>query len=78
MLYFHKKSGAYMEVFGIRVKQELKVQNKKQVDLANHLNVRKSTLSEWLNGNNEPPMKTIVDIALFLNVSTDYLLGLED
>lgn len=67
-----------MEVFGIRVKQELKVQNKKQVDLANHLNVRKSTLSEWLNGNNEPPMKTIVDIALFLNVSTDYLLGLED
>ena len=55
-----------MEIFGIRVKQELKVQNKKQVDLAKHLNVRKSTLSEWLNDNNEPPMKTIVDIALFL------------
>lgn len=67
-----------MEIFGIRVKQELKVQNKKQVDLAKHLNVRKSTLSEWLNDNNEPPMKTIVDIALFLNVSVDYLLGLED
>lgn len=67
-----------MKVFGERVKQELKMQNKKQVDLAKHLSVQKSTLSEWLNGNNEPPMKTIVDIALYLNVSTDYLLGIED
>ena len=67
-----------MKVFGQRVKQELKVQNKKQVDLAMHLDVQKSTLSEWLNDNNEPPMKTIVDIALYLNVSTDYLLGVED
>ena len=67
-----------MEVFGQRVKQELKVQNKKQVDLATHLGVQKSTLSEWLNDNNEPPMKTIVEIALYLNVSTDYLLGIED
>ena len=67
-----------MKVFGQRVKQELKVQNKKQVDLATHLGVQKSTLSEWLNDNNEPPMKTIVDIALYLNVSTDYLLGVED
>ena len=67
-----------MKIFGERVKQELKMQNKKQVDLAKHLSVQKSTLSEWLNDRNEPPMKTIVDIALYLNVSTDYLLGLED
>lgn len=67
-----------MNVFGVRVKQELAAQNKKQVDLARHLNVQKSTLSEWLNGNNEPPMKAIVDIAVFLKVSTDFLLGLED
>ena len=67
-----------IKVFGIRIKQELKVQGKKQVDLAKHLNVQKSTLSEWLNGHNEPPMKISVDIALYLNVSTDYLLGVED
>lgn len=67
-----------MKVFGERVKQELKVQNKKQVELARYLSVQKSTLAEWLNGNNEPPMKTIVDIARYLNVSTDYLLGVED
>lgn len=67
-----------IKVFGTRIKQELKAQNKKQVDLAKHLNVRQSTLSEWLNGKNEPPMKTIVDIALYLDVSTDYLLGVEN
>jgi len=67
-----------MEIFGVNVKKELKRQNKKQVELATHLKVRKSTLSEWLNNHNEPPMKIIVDIAMYLNVSTDYLLGLED
>lgn len=67
-----------MDIFGLRVKQELKAQNKKQIDLANHLKVQKSTLSEWLNGHNKPSMQSIVDIALYLNTSTDYLLGLED
>lgn len=67
-----------MEIFGERVKKELNVQGKTQVDLAKHLRVRRSTLCEWLNNHNEPNMKTIVDIAIYLNVSTDYLLGLEN
>ena len=67
-----------MKVFGERVKQELKAQNKLQKHLCEYLSVNKSTLSEWLNGNNEPPMQTIVDIATYLEVSTDYLLGLEN
>ncbi|MDE5990308.1 MAG: helix-turn-helix domain-containing protein [Clostridia bacterium] len=67
-----------MNIFGTRVKKELKNQGKKQVDLCNYLNVKKSTLSEWLNGNNEPSMKYIVEIAIFLDVSTDYLLGIEN
>ena len=67
-----------MEIFGERVKKELKIQGKTQVDLANHLCVQKSTLCEWLNNHNEPNMKTIADIAIYLNVSTDYLLGLEN
>ena len=67
-----------MKTFGERIKEELKNQNKKQIDLANHLSVQKSTLCEWLNNHNEPPMAMIVEIALYLNVSTDYLLGLEN
>ena len=60
------------------MKTTQKRKGKLQKDLCEALKVKKSTLSEWLNGNNEPPMQTIVDIARFLNVSTDYLLGLED
>ncbi len=67
-----------MKGFGARVKEELKVQSKLQKDLCNHLNVNKSTLSEWLNDKNEPPMIIIVEIANFLKVSTDYLLGVEN
>lgn len=66
-----------MKIFGIRVKQELKEQGKLQKDLCEYLKVNKSTLSEWLNDNNEPSMQHIVEIATFLGVSTDYLLGLE-
>ena len=66
-----------MKIFGIRVKQELKEQGKLQKDLCEYLKVNKSTLSEWLNDNNEPSMQYIVEIATFLGVSTDYLLGLE-
>ena len=54
-----------MKIFGQRIKQELKAQNKQQKDLCEYLKVKKSTLSEWLNGNNEPPMQTIVDISVF-------------
>ncbi len=48
-----------------------------QKDMCEYLNVNKSTMTEWLNGNNEPPMKMIVEIAKYLGVSTDYLLGVE-
>ena len=67
-----------MEIFGERVKKELHQQGKKQKDLCEHLHVNKSTLSQWLSGVNEPPMNCIVEIAVYLDVSTDYLLGLED
>ena len=67
-----------MKIFGERVKQELKIKGKMQKDLCEHLNVKKTTLSAWLNDTNEPPMQVIVDIATFLEVSTDYLLGLEN
>ena len=67
-----------MKIFGERVKRELKEQGKTQRDLAATLCVQTSTLCEWLNDHNEPPMQIIVDIAKALEVSTDYLLGLKD
>ena len=67
-----------MKIFGERVKSALKEAGKTQKELARELNVQPSTMCEWLNDHNEPPMQTIVDIAISLGVSTDYLLGLKD
>ncbi|MBE7067678.1 MAG: helix-turn-helix transcriptional regulator [Clostridiales bacterium] len=67
-----------MKIFGERIKLILKESGKTQKGLANALNVQPTTLCEWLNGHNEPPMQAIVDIAVYLDVSTDYLLGLKD
>lgn len=67
-----------MKIFGERVKEVLKENRQTQKELALALNVQTSTLCEWLNGHNEPPMQAIVDIAKYLDVSTDYLLGLKD
>ena len=67
-----------MKIFGERVKSALKEVGKTQKELAKALNAQPSTICEWLNDHNEPPMQTIVDIAILLGVSTDYLLGLKD
>ena len=67
-----------MKVFGERVKTSLKEIGKTQKGLAEAINVQPSTLCEWLNDHNEPPMQAIVDIAVWLGVSTDYLLGIKE
>ena len=67
-----------MKIFGERVKQTLKEQGITHKRLAQALDIQTSTLCEWLNDHNEPPMQTIVDIANALEVSTDYLLGVKD
>ena len=67
-----------MKIFGERVKTLLKDAGLTQKALADALNLQPTTLCEWLNDHNEPPMQAIVDIAVYLDVSTDYLLGLKE
>ena len=67
-----------MKVFGFRIKTKLKEIGTSQKELARLLNVQPSTLCEWLNDHNEPPMQAIVDIARILDVSCDYLLGVSE
>lgn len=47
-----------------------------QVDLARRLGVAKQTVSNWENDNIQPSIEMLVRVAKLLNVSTDYLLGL--
>ena len=67
-----------MKIFGERVKQTLKERGETQKQLAEFLSVQRSTLYEWLNNHNEPPMEAMVKIADYLEVSIDYLFGRKD
>jgi len=49
-----------------------------QQELASAINVAPSTVGGWESGNREPDFKTLISIAIYLNVSSDYLLGLSD
>lgn len=49
-----------------------------QVDMAKRLGVAKQTISNWENDNIQPSIEMLVRVAHTLNVSTDYLLGLDD
>ena len=47
-----------------------------QQELASQLNIRQSTLSQYENGQRQIPLNTLIQLALFFDTSTDYLLGL--
>lgn len=49
-----------------------------QVELAKKLNLTKQTVSNWENDNIQPSIEMLVRLSKVFNVSTDYLLGLDD
>ena len=46
-----------------------------QQTLANHLSISRTTISMWESGNCQPDNDTLVKIAEYFDVSTDFLLG---
>lgn len=64
--------------FGERLRQIRREQFVRQKQLADHLNVAVSTLSQYENDKRHPNFDILVDIAHYFNVSTDYLLGLSN
>lgn len=49
-----------------------------QVELAKRLGVAKQTVSNWENDNIQPSIEMLVRLSRLFNVSTDYLLGMDD
>ena len=49
-----------------------------QVKLAKELGISKQTVSNWENENILPSVEMLIRISRVFNVSTDYLLGLEN
>ena len=64
--------------FSERLKELREESNLTQKTFANKLNISKSAVSAWEIGRNQPSYDLLIEIAKFFNVSTDYLLGIED
>ncbi len=61
-----------------RIREQRMLRHISQVDLAKALNVTKQSVSNWENDNILPSIDILVRIARFFDVSTDYMLGLEN
>lgn len=64
--------------FGKNLRELRTEKNLSQPDLGNIFSVSRQTISSWESGQREPSIDTLVNIAKFFNVTTDYLLGKED
>ena len=65
-------------MLGTRIKELRKEFGLSQVELAARMEVTKQTISNWENENIQPSIDMLVGLANVFNVTTDYLLGLDD
>lgn len=63
---------------GKRIKQILDNRRLTQKDLALKVGVTKTSVSRWIRGENEMGISQLAKISKELNVSADWLLGLEN
>ncbi len=50
----------------------------KQKELADYLNIKQNTYSQYENGKREIPLETLWKLADYYNTSVDYLIGKTD
>lgn len=64
--------------FGEILNNLMREEDVTQAELAKSIGYTQRAVSKWVNCQSEPTEKAIVKCANFFQVSTDYLLGLED
>lgn len=67
-----------MEVFSQRLRELRQEKGLSMRQLAKELQTTDAAISNWENCINEPKISYLKAIAEFFNVTSDYLLGLED
>ena len=65
-------------MLGIRIRELRNAHFLSQPELARQLHVSKQSISNWENDNIQPSIEMLLRLANLFNVSTDYLLGLDD
>lgn len=67
-----------MDIIMERIISELKLQDKKQIDVTNFLGLSQNAFGSWKAGRNKAYLKYLYQIAEFLDVSVEYLKGETD
>lgn len=67
-----------MKIFGERLKELRQENNLSTIQLGKALQVSDATISRWENNIIVPSIDNLYNIAVFFNVSCDYLLGLDN
>ena len=65
-------------MFSERLKEVRKANRLTQIDMANKLNVTKQSVANWENNNVMPSIDMLIKISNTFNVSSDFLLGIND
>lgn len=65
-----------MHLFGDRLKELRKIHNLTQDDIAKIFNITRNAVHSWETNKSQPSIEVITTLADYFNVSTDYLLGL--
>lgn len=60
--------------FGDRLKQQRKIKELTQDDVARKLNVSRQTISSWENENSYPDIKSLIQLSNLYNISLDTML----
>ena len=67
-----------MKYFSEMLENLLKENELTQKELYINLGISKNQLHYWIKNKAEPDLEMLMKIAVYFDVSTDYLLGLED
>ena len=62
----------------MRLKQLREEADISQKVLADYLNIRQNTYSQYENGQRQLPIEALIKLSRYYKVSTDYILGLTD
>ena len=66
------------EVNNMRLKDLREDSDITQKQLADYLNIKQNTYSQYENGQRQIPIDTLIKLACYFNTSVDYMLGLTD
>lgn len=75
---YHKFGGALMKDYTDRIRDLREDHDKTQQEIAAYLGTTQQVYSRYEKGINEMPIRHIIALCKYYNVSSDYILGLKD